>query len=148
MPRSSGQNAMPQRAIVFDESFISSRPSNCTEPERWPTIPMIDFSVVVLPAPLRPSSVTTSPARTSKVTPCRMCDSPYQACSPLTVRIGASGMPDPHVSLAHFRIVRHCRVVALGENAAARQHSDAIGQVRVEAEIMFYYMLCTVRLYR
>ena len=30
-------------------------------------MPMIDFSVVVLPAPLRPSSVTTSPARTSNV---------------------------------------------------------------------------------
>jgi hypothetical protein len=32
-------------------------------------MPMMDFSVVVLPAPLRPSSVTTSPANTSKVAP-------------------------------------------------------------------------------
>ena len=89
MPRSSGQNAMPCRAIAFDESPMSSRPSKCTEPERWPTIPMIDLSVVVLPAPLRPSSVTTSPARTSNVTPCRMCDSPYQACRPSTASSGS-----------------------------------------------------------
>ena len=34
-----------------------SAPSRCAAP----TMPMIDFSVVVLPAPLRPSSVTTSP---------------------------------------------------------------------------------------
>ena len=46
-----------------------------------PTMPMIDLSVVVLPAPLRPSSVTTSPVATSKSMPCRMCDSPYQAFS-------------------------------------------------------------------
>ena len=61
MPRSSGQNAMPARAISLDGEPISSRPSKRTEPVRWPTMPMIDFSVVVLPAPLRPSSVTTSP---------------------------------------------------------------------------------------
>ena len=61
MPRSSGQNAMPARAISFDAAPISSRPSKRTEPLRRPTMPMIDFSVVVLPAPLRPSSVTTSP---------------------------------------------------------------------------------------
>jgi hypothetical protein len=30
---------------------------------------MIDLSVVVLPAPLRPSSVTTSPVNTSNVAP-------------------------------------------------------------------------------
>src|ERR1051325_2032541 len=127
---------MPQRAIAFDESLISSRPSNCTDPARWPTIPMIDFSVVVLPAPLRPSSVTTSPARTSNVTPCRMCDSPYQACSPFTVRIGASGMPHPHVGLAHFRIVGDRLVVAFSQHAAAREHGDPVGEVRDHTQIM------------
>ena len=32
--------------------------------------------VVVRPAPLRPSSVTSSPRPTTRSTPCRMCDSP------------------------------------------------------------------------
>ena len=69
MPRSSGQMAMPARAIWFEASRVSSRPSNFTDPVRFATMPMIDFRVVVLPAPLRPSSVTTSPRLTSNVTP-------------------------------------------------------------------------------
>ncbi len=36
------------------------------------TSPMIDFSVVDLPAPLRPSSATTSPAAASRDKPCRI----------------------------------------------------------------------------
>ena len=53
---------MPSRAMRSLVSPMSSLPSNDTDPVRWPTMPMIDFKVVVLPAPLRPSSVTTSPA--------------------------------------------------------------------------------------
>ena len=49
-------------------------------PVRLPTKPKMDLMVVVRPAPLRPSRVTTSPSLTVRFTPCRMCDSPYQAC--------------------------------------------------------------------
>ena len=66
MPRSSGQKARPRRAMALEACPISSAPSKRTEPVRRRTMPMIDLSVVVLPAPLRPSSVTTSPGRTSK----------------------------------------------------------------------------------
>jgi hypothetical protein len=59
------------------------------------TTPMIDRSVVVLPAPLRPRSVTTSPAATSNVTPCSTCDSPYQALSARTARSGAARRSAP-----------------------------------------------------
>ena len=69
---------------------ISSCPRSVIEPVRWPTMPMIDFRVVVLPAPLRPSSVTTSPSCTSKLTPWRMCDSPYQACRSFTASSGVA----------------------------------------------------------
>ena len=79
MPRSSGQKAMPIRAIRSEEARMISWLSKRIEPVRLPMIPMIDFSVVVLPAPLRPSSVTTSPAFTLKLMPWRMWDSPYQA---------------------------------------------------------------------
>src|SRR5215218_7730360 len=99
---------------------------------------MIDFMVVVLPAPLRPSSVTTSPWCTSKFTPCRMWDSPYHACKSFTDRSGvrASSMAGPHVGLAHVRIVRHRRVVALCEHAAARQHGNAVAKVLDHREIV------------
>src|SRR5881296_991864 len=135
MPRSSGQNAIPHRAITFDERLISSRPSNRTEPVRWPTMPMIDLSVVVLPAPLRPSSVTTSPGWTSKVTPCSTCDSPYQACRLSTAKSG-SGMSNSHISFPHFRVGGHLLVVAFGEHTPAREHRDAVGKVRDHAEIV------------
>ncbi len=36
------------------------------------TSPMIDFKVVLLPTPLRPSSPTTSPGATVSETPCRI----------------------------------------------------------------------------
>ena len=46
--------------------------SKLTCPCDGATRPMIAFSVVDLPAPLRPSSATTSPARASSETPSRM----------------------------------------------------------------------------
>ncbi len=82
MPRSSGQIAMPARATSSGRIRTVSRPLNTIEPARRGTRPMIDFIVVVLPAPLRPSSVTTSPSPTSKSTPCSTWLSPYQAFRP------------------------------------------------------------------
>src|SRR5262249_6720071 len=102
-------------------------------------MPMIDFSVVVLPAPLRPSSVTTSPAKTSKLAPWSTWDSPYQACSPWTARRGATAglsMTDPEIGRAHERVGRNRLVVAFGEHSAAREHRDAIGEVGDDTEIV------------
>src|SRR5207244_12792301 len=93
-------------------------------------MPMIDFRVVVLPAPLRPSSVTTSPGRTSKVTPCRMCDSPYQACSSRTARSGAvSGMPRSHVGLDHLGAARNARIVARCQDLTSFPDGDGVRQL-------------------
>src|SRR3954471_21670317 len=88
---------------------------------------MMHFSVVVLPAPLRPSSVTTSPSRTSKSMPCRMWDSPYQAFRFLTDR-STSGMARSKVCLYYLRVGRDALIVALGEDLAALQHRDAVRQ--------------------
>src|SRR5436190_11637258 len=124
MPRSSGQSAMPCRAMASDGSRIVSVPANLIEPLRRPTMPMIDFSVVVLPAPLRPRSVTTSPSRTSKSMPCRMWDSPYQALRPRTSsRLGMTGS---EIGLDHAGVLGHGVVVALGQDLASLQHSDAV----------------------
>src|SRR5436190_3261065 len=126
MPRSSGQKAMPRRAMAFEGSRIVSLPPNLIEPWRRPTMPMTDFSVVVLPAPLRPSSVTTSPSRTSKSMPCRMCDSPYQAFNPRTS--SKLDMPGSEIRLDDTRILGHAAVVALGKDLAALQDSDPVGE--------------------
>src|ERR1041385_6476703 len=101
-------------------------------------MPMMDFSVVVLPAPLRPSSVTTSPWCTSNDTPCKMCDSPYHACKSFTESSGArrSGMTRPHVGFLHLGIVGNRRVIALRQHAAARQYGDAMAKVLDHAQVV------------
>src|ERR1700733_11650038 len=100
-------------------------------------MPMIALSVVVLPTPLRPSKVTTSPGRTSKSTPCRTCDSPYQACRSFTVRSAAiSGMAGPQIGLAHGRIGRYRLVIALGQHPAAGEHGNVVAQIGNDAQIV------------
>src|SRR5438067_12085227 len=115
---------MPRRAMAFEASRIVSLPANLIEPWRRPTMPMIDFSVVVLPAPLRPSSVTTSPSRTSKSMPCRMCDSPYQALRSRTS--SRLGMPRSQVGFHDPRVPGYGVVIILGQYLAPLQHCDAV----------------------
>src|SRR5215468_10591994 len=105
-------------------------------------MPITDFSVVVLPAPLRPSSVTTSPSFTWKLMPCRMCDSPYQACKSLTSRTCAplacgaglaaaftSGMTGSQIGFLDARILGELGIVAFGEHLSAGQHGDDVGEI-------------------
>src|SRR5258708_7768819 len=102
-------------------------------------MPMIDFMVVVLPAPLRPRSVTTSPASTSNVAPCSTWDSPYQACRASTASSGAVlglSMTGTQIGLAHARMGRDRCVIALRHHPAAREHGDAVGEVGNHAEIV------------
>src|ERR1700680_2541390 len=106
---------------------------------------MIAFSVVVFPAPLRPSSVTTSPANTSKFAPWRMCDSPYQACRPSTASKAAPvglSMAHPKIGFAHARIVRNGLIVSLSEHAASRKHGDVVSKVGDDAQIVLDHQHC------
>src|SRR4051794_28111507 len=149
MPRSSGQNAMPARAIASEVRLISSRPSKLTEPVRLPQMPMMDFRVVVLPAPFRPKSVTTSPGKTSKSTPCRMCDSPYQAWRPLTFSSaplpGCSGIASPHIGFAHPRIVGDGGVVAFRQHAPPCENGYTVREIGDDAEIVLDHQHRSVR---
>src|SRR4051794_33964254 len=103
-------------------------------------MPMIARRVVVLPAPLRPNRVTTSPSPTEKSIPCRMCDSPYQALSRSTrsnsLAETGSGMAGAHIGFDDLGIFRHRRVIALGEDAAAGQHRDPLRQIGHDRQIM------------
>src|SRR4029079_16297202 len=106
------------------------------DPVRRGTRPMIDFIVVVLPAPLRPTSVTSSPLRTSRPTPCRTCDSPYQACSPWTESSACSGMLRPEIRGHHRLVLRHGRVVAFGEDLAAGEHGDLLRKAGDDPQVV------------
>src|SRR2546425_7265930 len=76
MRRSSGTQATPRRAISCVPSRVMSSPPRRTRPRRGRALPLLERSVVVLPAPLRPISVTTSPWPTVSETPWRMWASP------------------------------------------------------------------------
>src|SRR5882757_1867819 len=149
MPRSSGQKAMPIRAILSEEARVMSVSLKRIAPVRLPMMPITDFSVVVLPAPLRPSSVTTSPAFTLKLMPCRIWDSPYQASrfstastgarpAAVTVRsaIFASAMTCPQIGFLDALVLGQFGIVAFGKHLAAGQHRDNIGQIGDDAQIM------------
>src|SRR5690349_10952971 len=146
MPRSSGHQAMPRRAIWLEARPMSSCPPSATEPRRCWMMPMIALSVVVLPTPLRPSNVTTSPSATAKFMPCRMCDSPYQACRSATRSsslcfTAASGMAGPraHIGLAHFGILRHLGVTAFGQHMAPRQHRDGVREIGDDRQVVLHH---------
>src|SRR6185437_2588852 len=108
-------------------------------PSRRGTRPMIDFIVVVLPAPLRPSKVTTSPSRTSKSTPCKMWLSPYQELSCLISSIAASGIGCPQIRGDDLGIARDRAVVTLSQHAAARQDGDRVAQPLHDGEVVFHH---------
>src|SRR4029079_18479681 len=85
-------------------------------------IPEIDFTSVDLPAPLSPTSATTSPARTSKSTPCSACTGPKCFETSLRARIAPFELP--------FEVIRRSPVSQSrgGPRDAARpwsQLSDA-----------------------
>src|ERR1700761_619893 len=112
-----------------------SWPLTLIEPLRAPVRPMIARIVVVRPAPLRPSSVTTSPSSTWKSTPCSTCDSPYQAFRPLISRKGVDmfsvgsdelGLRGAHVGLDDLRVLRDLGVRSFGQQRAALQHGDGV----------------------
>src|SRR5450432_2532924 len=132
MRRSSGTQPRPRRAIRYGASVEMSWPRNATLPRRRGTRPMIDFIVVDLPAPLRPTSATHSPAPTASDTPYRIWAWPYQASSPPTSSMArrlrrGEGRAAAEVDLAHARVVAHRRRRALRDQLAARQHDDAVG---------------------
>src|SRR5581483_11887985 len=138
MPRSSGQKAIPWRAIRYGWSAIVSVPAIFTEPLRFGVSPIPDFRVVLLPAPLRATSVTSSPARTSRSTPWSTCDSPYQACSPL-IESSASAMLRPQVGGDHGGVLRNRLVLALGQHLASREHGDAVRELGDDAQVVLHH---------
>ena len=62
---------MPARATRYGAQPVISVPAKRTRPPLGGTRPMIAFSVVLRPEPLRPSRAATSPSATSRSMPWR-----------------------------------------------------------------------------
>ena len=81
IPRPSGRWHTPRRANSCGRRPVSSTSSTTTRPDRGRTIPVAVRSTVVLPAPFGPSSATTSPRATERLTSRSTIESPYPASS-------------------------------------------------------------------
>src|SRR5687767_1430509 len=105
-------------------------PLNITSPDRGGTRPMIAFSVVDFPAPLRPRSATTSPSRTSRSTSNSTWARPYPAFRPRTSSVAK-------VDLAYARIGADL-LGGPGGDDLAEVHDD---HAACEAEHHFHIVL-------
>ena len=74
--RSSGTQPMPDWAIWYVGVATIGRPWKRMSPRRGRVRPRMERSTVVLPAPLAPSSASTSPVPTPRDTPNSACVSP------------------------------------------------------------------------
>src|SRR5215813_4973086 len=84
---------------------------------------------------------TTSPWPTAKLIPCRMWDSPYQACRSSTPSscggaTAGSGMAGSQVGFHNLGVLRDSAVIALGEDAAAGQHRDDVGEIGHDRKVV------------
>src|SRR5215472_6431296 len=109
---------------------MSAAPSNVTAPPVGGSRPMTARIVVVLPMPLRPISVTTSPAPTVKLTSNSTCAGPYPACRCATESrpVIRSFHLVAEVRRCHLRIGAHLLRRAAREQAAVDEHRDAISE--------------------
>src|SRR5229473_5022483 len=72
-----------------------SRPSTNTEPASGSSSRLINFSSVLLPAPLRPTSASTSPASTVRLNRSRTGGAPGRANETLRNSIAGAGIAYP-----------------------------------------------------
>src|SRR5437870_641002 len=114
-----------------------SRPAMRIEPVRLAVSPRMDRSVLVRPAPLRPSSVMHSPALTSRSMPWSTCDSPYHAWTSRIASMASLMFFGSHVGLAHRRIRRHAGIRPFRQYLAALKHGDGVADVGDDLHVVF-----------
>src|SRR5262245_46116557 len=125
---------MPLRGTSCGGQRTRSLPSNSTEPRDFAASPMMARSVVVLPTPLRPSSAAHSPARSSRLTPCRIWSLPI--CTWTSESLSMDGLLDvvlilgpTEIGLA-YALVRRDLVRRAGcEDRAQRHYGDVVGDL-------------------
>src|ERR1700730_10254449 len=115
---------MPHCAMSGVARAVMSAPSNRTWPDEACHSPMMVRSVVVLPAPLRPSSAVSPPRGTARSTPCRIWYGPTWVLTAESVRSG-SGMGDAEISFLHDGRCDHLGRIAVGDERTVVQHDDA-----------------------
>src|SRR5205823_10072823 len=123
-----GTWAMPSRTMASGESAAMLRPAKWMVPDCGRTRPEIARRVVLLPAPLAPSSVTISPASTRSDRPRTASTLPYAAATRSSSSSGTV-VRLPEIGGDDFGVAQHLRRRAVGDAAAEVEHRDVIGDL-------------------
>src|SRR5215470_692337 len=123
---------MPARAMSGAAQPAMLRPANRKVPRLGFHNPMMVRKVVVLPAPLRPSSTVMAPSGTAKSTPCRMWYCPIWVCTPCSSNSGSAMARAPgrytQIGLLYDRRGNHLGRSTIGHQASVVQDDDAVGE--------------------
>src|SRR5216684_1119122 len=125
MRRSSGTYANPSAKRTCAGWLNSSLPLKIADPRVLSKRPMMDFNVVVLPAPLRPIRQTISPLATSILTSCSTWLAPYQALRLLICNI-RSVLPLAKIDPLHRLVLADLQRRSFRQQLAMVQHEDAV----------------------
>src|SRR6266446_6047849 len=129
--RPCGTRPTPRRAISCAARPVTSKPFSTTAPRRTGIRPPMARMSVVLPTPLRPSTVATCPCPTCNDTPWRIMLSPYPAWTSRT-----SSIVGPQVDLGHAGVLADLRLCALSEHTALVEDDDALGQRQRDVHVV------------
>src|SRR3990167_7102718 len=121
--RPSGMIATPPWHSSWGVVCVTSTPSRRRRPRRIGSRRAIALISVVLPAPLGPTTATSSPPPTASETPHRAGASPYPTCRPSASSIGL-----PEIGGHDLRLPDDVARPALGDQLAVVQHHDPGGQ--------------------
>src|SRR5690242_2754112 len=123
---------MPARAISGVAQPPMAVPAKLTLPRLAFHRRMMVRSVVLLPAPLRPSSTVMAPAGTSKSTPCKMWYWPIWVCTPSSTSSGSGTIAAPggdaQIGLLHDRRADHFGRRAIRHQATVVEHDNTVGE--------------------
>src|ERR671924_483221 len=130
---------MPRLARLCGGNLVMSSPWKRIRPDRTGSRPVMLSMMVVRPAPLRPTSDTTSFSPTVSDTPCRMCAGPRKVLMASTSSSTlASSSRQRHAEqdvgdiLVRLDLVRR----SVGEQPAFVHHHDAIGVAEHDVHVV------------
>src|SRR6266550_2893460 len=136
--RPCGTSVRPRRAIACAGNFVTETPSISTEPAARGTAPAIAISVVVLPAPLRPSNATASPGWTASETSRTTVFPPEETERFLTARRARRLVDSAKVNLLNPSIRPDLHRGSIGNQHAVVQHRHSLGDGEDNIEVMLH----------
>src|SRR5262245_21086871 len=121
---------MPSREMSWVSRASSERPSNSTSPWTSGTRRMIAFIRVLLPAPLPPTSVTSSPGPTSSETLSSATTFPYDT---VTLRMESKLIAVPQIGGYYRRIALDLLRRSGRDDGSRAEHGDLVGNAHHQA---------------